>query len=112
MGPRNITRGEGTEDELILCHSFPVQATSFWKISGIVYYYSDLPPPFVVSKSGRDIAIPVVDSTLNGTSFQCFVPSSSGVELISSTVGVLTVTENGIPNFYVMLISKGAPFNR
>ena len=98
MGPRNISRTEGTQDTIIPCyHSYySVQATPFWKIKGTVYYYSDVPPPFVVSKSGREIDIPVIDSTLNGTSFQCFASSSSGDELVSSSVGVITVTENGI----------------
>ena len=96
LGPRNVTRAEGTENIHIPCQSYPPQATPFWKINGTIYYYSDVPPPFVVSKSGREITIPVVDSTLNGTSFQCFIPSSTGDELIVSTVGVITVrlTEN------------------
>ena len=93
-GPRNITRTEGSERELILCQSYPIQATPFWKINGTIYYYSDVPPPLVASRSGREIIIPVVELTLNGTSFQCFIPSSSGDELSSST-GVLTVIANG-----------------
>ena len=61
----------------------------------LIYYYSDVPPLFEASKSGREITIPVVDSTLNGTSLQCFTPSSLiEDELIGSTVGVITVTEN------------------
>ena len=93
-GPRNITRTEGTEDIHIPCQSYPPQATPFWKINDTIYYYSDVPPPFKASKSGREILIPVVDSTLNGTSFQCFTPTSSGNEVVGSTVGVITVTEN------------------
>ena len=94
LGPRNITRAEGTEDINIPCQSYPPQATPFWKINGTIFYYSDVPPLFKVSKSGREILIPVVDSTLNGTSFQCFTPSSTRNEIIGSTVGVITVTEN------------------
>jgi hypothetical protein len=94
LGPRNISRTEGAEGEIIPCQSYPPQTTPFWKINGTIYYYSDVPPPFEASKSGREIIIPVVDLSLNGTSFQCFTPSSTGDEVISSTVGVITVTEN------------------
>ena len=38
-GPMNITRTEGSERELILCQSYPIQATPFWKINGTIYYY-------------------------------------------------------------------------
>ena len=95
--PRNVTRPEGSEGEIIPCQLYPVQATPFWKINDSIYYYSDVPPPLEVSRSGRQIVIPVIDSTLNGTTFQCFTPSSSGHELISSSIGVLTVmiSENG-----------------
>ena len=103
---RNITRLEGTEDEIILCQSYSVQATPFWKINNTIYYYSDVPPPFRASKNGRDIVTPIVDSTLNGTSFQCFIPSSSGDDLISSSIGVLIVTENGI----ILLFYQGNQF--
>ena len=94
LGPRNITRAEGTEDINIPCQSYTSQVTPFWKINDTIYYYSDVPPPFKASKTGREILIPVVDSTLNGTSLQCFIPSSTGDELIGSTVGVITVIEN------------------
>ena len=50
----------------------------------------------MVVQNGRSISVPFVDSSLNGTSFQCFIPSSSGSDLISSPIGVLTVRENGI----------------
>ena len=93
LGPRNITRAEGTEDIDIPCQSYLSQATPFWKINSTIYYYSDVPPPFKASNSGRQILIPVLDSILNGTSFQCFIPSSTRDELIGSTVGVITVTK-------------------
>lgn len=97
-GPRDITRTEGDNQVVIPCQSHRVQATPFWKINDTIYYYSDVPPPFIASRNGRDIIIPVVGSTLNGTSFQCFVPSSSGYGLISSSTGLLTVITNGIHN--------------
>ena len=94
LGPKNIIRAEGTEDIHIPCQSYPPQATPFWKINGTGYYYSNVPPPFKASKSGREIIIPVIDSTLNGTSLQCLTPTSTGDELIGSTIGIITVTEN------------------
>ena len=96
LGPENITRVEGSNRIIIRCQSYPVQTTPFWKVNGTIYYYSDVPPPFEVSKSGRELKIPLVVLSLNGTSFQCFIPSSSGDGLFSSSIGVLTVTDNGI----------------
>lgn len=48
-----------------------------------------------IYRTGREIVIPVVDLSLNSTTFQCFTPSSSGDGLIISSIGVLTVTDNG-----------------
>ena len=96
LGPGNTTSAEGDNNYVpILCQLFLAQATPFWKINGITYYYSNVPPPFVVSKSGREIYIPLVVLSLNGTSFQCFTPASSGGGLFSSSIGVLTVVPNG-----------------
>ena len=95
FGPRNITRTEGAADVVIACQFHPAYATPFWEINDKVYYFSDVPPPLMTSSNGRDIFIPIVDTSLNGTSFQCFVPSSSGNDLIGSSVGVLTVIETG-----------------
>ena len=99
FGPRNITRTEGTANDVtILCQFYPIQATPVWKINDTIYYFSDVPQPFIVSQSGRDIFIPVVDSSLDGTSFQCFNP---GNDIISSSIGVLTVIDNGM--YYILL---------
>ena len=95
LGPGNRTTVEGANHFPILCQLTPVQATPFWKINGTTYYYSGVPPPLVVSKSGREIYIPLVLLSLNGTSFQCFIPSSSEAGLFSSSIGVLTVIPNG-----------------
>ena len=73
LGPGNITTEEGANHVPILCQLIPVQATPFWKINGTTYYYSDVPPPLVVSMSGREIYIPLVLLSLHGTSFQCFI---------------------------------------
>ena len=91
FGPRNITRSEGTNDVTVSCQSYPLQATPFWKINNTTYYFSDVPLPFVASQSGRSINIPTIDLSLNGTFFQCFIPSSSGNDLISSSIGVLLI---------------------
>ena len=86
----------------ILCTTNPPHATPFWKIDETVYYFSDLPPLFRASHSGREIIIPVVDISMNGTSFQCFIPTSSGNGLVSSSTGALTVmgTMNGKYIYY------------
>ena len=99
LGPENITRVEGSNQIIIRCQSYPVLTTPFWKINGTIYYFSDVPPPFEVSKSGREIEIPLVTLSLNGAYFQCFIPSSSGGGLFSSSTGVLMVTDNGTYRF-------------
>ena len=80
----------------ILCTTNPPHATPFWKINETVHYFSDLPRLFMVSHSGREIIIPVIDISMNGTSFQCFIPTSSGNGLVSSSTG--TLTEMGTMN--------------
>ena len=96
-GIKNISRNGGETDVIIPCQLNPVHAVaSFWKINDTVYYFTDVPSPFMVVQNGRSISVPFVDSSLNGMSFQCFIPSSSGSDLISSPIGVLTVRENGI----------------
>ena len=67
-----------------------------------IYYFSDVPLPFIVSQSGRDIIIPTVDLSLNGTSFQCFNP---GNDVISSSIGVLTVTGDGMYDTHIAVSS-------
>ena len=64
-------------------------------MASYIYYPSNVPLPFIASQSGRVISIPVVDLSMNGTSFQCFVPTSSGRGLMSSSSGTLTVRETG-----------------
>ena len=95
VGPRNITRDEGQTDITIPCGLNTGQATPFWKISGFLYYPSDVPLPFIASQNGRFISIPVVSLSMNGTSFQCFIPTSFGHGLISSSTGTLTVKRSG-----------------
>ena len=95
VGPRNITRDEGQTSLTIPCGLGTGPATPFWKINGFLYYPLDVPPPFIASLGGRIISIPVIDLSMNGTSFQCFSPASSGRGLISSSTGTLTVRKRG-----------------
>ena len=77
----------------ILCTTNPPHATPFWKINKTVYYFSELPCLFMVSQSGREIIIPVVVISMTGTSFQCFIPTSSGNGLVSSSTGIYTYSD-------------------
>ena len=95
VGPGNITRDEGQTDITIPCGLNTGQATPFWKISGFLYYPSDVPLPFIASQNGRVISIPVIYLSMNGTSFQCFSPTYSGRGLMSSSSGTLTVRKRG-----------------
>ena len=93
-GPRNITRTEGIMNVVIPCEPVPLTATPFWKINNTIYYYSDVPPPFVSTRNGRYIVIPTIEVYMNRTSFQCFFQISS-LEVAKSSVGVLMVTKAG-----------------
>ena len=93
-GPRNITRTEGTINVVIPCEAVSLTATPFWKINNSIYYFSDIPPPFVSTRDGRYIVIPTIDVYMNRTSFQCFFPISL-LEVAKSSVGVLMVTKAG-----------------
>ena len=102
--PRNITRSVGSTNPQILCSKYPIEATPFWKINETTYYFSEVPPPFIPSPSGRVVTIPVVEVSLNQTSFQCFIPTSDG-GLFSSPIGILTVltTDIGIGCWYAFI---------
>ena len=94
--PSNITRTEGQTSVIIPCPPSFVAGNviPFWKINETFYHHSRLPCPFIASASGA-LIITVVDSTLNGTSFQCFAPPGiRDVPVIArrSDVGLLTVT--------------------
>ena len=87
-------RTEGVKNDIIPCLVFgQLQATPFWKINDKIYYYSDLPLP-LRSVNGKHVTISTIDSSLNGTTFQCFVPSSSGIVLTTNFI-VVIVRLNG-----------------
>ena len=108
-GTRNISRTEGATNVFFPCRlnqAVPA-GIPFWKINNTIYYFSDVPPPFIsTSENGRRIVISIVDLSLNGISIQCFIPSSSHSDIITSPIGVLTVTEsnNGKNRHHAVLL--------
>lgn len=88
IGPTDITRIEGQTNEFIPCPYGDENTAASWRINNTFYHHTRLPCPFIVASNG--ILIPVLDRSISGTSFQCFATSSDG-QLLSSSVGVLTV---------------------
>ena len=80
----------------IPCENFALRGrTPFWRINGVDYIVSNLPPAYTHSLFG--LRINVITRDLDGTSFQCLLPSENSFSVQLSTIGILTVTEiNGI----------------
>lgn len=91
FGPMNITRRENETDVFIPC-PFSGPHTPVWKINNIYYQISELPTHSVeVVPFAFGLLIPIVKSKMNGTTFQCFVPSGHPYTLHPSSIGRLLV---------------------
>ena len=98
-----MKRAEGTENVIIPCQVYgQLQATPFWKINEKIYYHSDLPLP-LRSINGKQVTISSIDSSLNGTTFQCFTPVSSG-DVLTADFTVLIVGHNGTGLIILILL--------
>ena len=62
-----------------------------WVINGTHYEAFNLPENMFPVSFG--LLLSYVESNLNGTTFQCIVPSDSGMVYSKSTIGTLTVEE-------------------
>ena len=84
---------EGEKDVFISC-PFTGQYLPAWEINGKLYELFQLPDVFI--PASRGILIPVIDVSLNGTTFQCVYPTGSGFHVEESSVGKLTVTPSSM----------------
>ena len=89
-GPMNITRDEGWTDEPVEC---PFQAP-IWAINSTLFEPLALMPPLIPTTTG--ITIKVVERSLNNTTFQCFSPNGTELDVHKSQVGTLSVIKKGM----------------
>ena len=71
--------------------------TLLWRINGVDYTESDLPVFYIPSPSG--LLIGPVDVSMNGTTFQCILPTENASPMQTSCLGVLTVNLTGPGGF-------------
>ena len=88
VGPMDITRRENERNVAIPC-PFSGPHVPLWKINDAFYEISMLPADFFPNWHG--LLIPIVTRQLNGTTFQCFAPTDSPYQLLSSSEGKLLV---------------------
>ena len=92
--PNDIERRAGEKDVHISCEIFIFEErVPFWRINGIDYVKCNLPQPYVQTPSGLEIK--TVTRDMDGTSFQCLLPSQNDLSIKATRIGVLTVTGNG-----------------
>ena len=106
--PTDISRDEGEEAVRIPCElvfSSIQNRMIFWRINGIDYTINNLPSIYTQTLSG--LRIERVTLAMNGTSFQCLLPTDNDLAVQASSIGVLTVipqTGNGIL-IYIIIAS-------
>ena len=88
FGPTDITRRVGEDDVVILCPSIDSSAP-IQSINGIIYGSSNLPISF---KTAFDnLLTPFVEKSMDKFTFQCFVPIGTGLNVMPSSIGELSV---------------------
>ena len=81
---------EGARYFFIACKTCENESRSLiWQINGTNYTELDLPVFYIPSPSG--LFIDHVDLSMNGTTFQCILPTENDSIMQISSLGVLTV---------------------
>ena len=97
--PSDIERREGERSVRFSCEIYVfAERVPFWRINGVDYISCNLPPPYMQTPSGLEIQ--TVTRDMDGTTFQCLLPSQNDLSVQASRIGVLTVTGNG--RFYTV----------
>ena len=92
--PSDIERREGEKGVRISCEIFTFEERiPFWRINGIDYTSCNLPPPYMQTSSGLEIGI--VTRDMDGTTFQCLLPSQNDLSVQVTSTGRFTVIGNG-----------------
>ena len=92
VGPTDITRTVGADDVVILCPSYE-KIAPIWSINEYTYTIITLPKDF--KPAFANLVIPYVFEYMNKFTFQCFIPTGVGLEVMNSSIGVLTVVNPG-----------------
>lgn len=84
---------EGDTNIRIPCESFAQRTdnprVTIWRVNGIDYTISDLPPQYTQTFSS--LRIDRIARDLDGTSFQCLLPSDDDLSVEESPIGIITV---------------------
>ena len=105
IGPTNITRRAGEEDVIIVCPAYG-PAAPIWRINGLLYGATSLPSAF--HSAYENLRIPVVKVNMHNYSFQCFIPTGIKLNVLGSSIGVLSVEpeqgaiQNGVDHFKLL----------
>lgn len=88
FGPTNITRRVGEDDVVIMCPTID-NSVPIWSINEIIYTSATLPRGF---KAALDnLLIPFITESMDEFTFQCFIPIGTGLNVVSSSIGILSV---------------------
>ena len=88
FGPTNITRRVGEDDVVIMCPTID-NSVPIWSINEIIYTSATLPSGF---KAALDnLLIPFITENMDEFTFQCFIPIGTGLNVVSSSIGILSV---------------------
>ena len=88
FGPTDITRRVGEDDVVIICPTRKYIAP-VWSINNYTYGASSLPLPFLPAYD--NLLIPYVELNMDKFTFQCFIPTGVGLDVVGSSIGTLTV---------------------
>ena len=93
IGHVDISRRVGENNIIIMCPTFKSVAP-IWRISNYTYGSSSLLSPF--QPAYDNLLIPFVKLMMDQFTFQCFVPTGVGLEVLPSSVGTLTVDSENV----------------
>lgn len=91
IGPVDITRKIGEDDVVIICPAYGPGAP-IWRINGLTYGASSLPASFEAVY--ENLLILSIEPDMNNYTFQCFIVDSNSLNVVESSVGVLTIDKS------------------
>ena len=81
----------GEDDIVFICPAYGPGAP-IWRINALIYGASSLPDSF--QSAYENLLIPFVEASMSNYSFQCFIPTSSKLNVVGSSIGVLRVDDS------------------
>ena len=93
IGPTDINRRVGESNIIIMCPTFKPVAP-IWRVNNYTYGASSLPSPF--KPAYDNLFIPLVQLTMNQSTFQSYVPTGTSLKVLPSSVGILTLDSGNL----------------